>query len=257
MAALLELYVAKDLGGWGRAAVTEMIAIQRAVLGYRKATLDPAKGDRVAVVAELLDAAGDNDMARLLSSPSTAHNSAADTDGLACAITSSAGYGSGMMVSGTGIWLNNSLGEVELNPGGLHRDPPGTRLVSNMAPTVARHHSGPVLAVGSPGADRITTAIASVLYNFIDLGMSLSDAVAHPRLHTEIFDGVWQAACEPGIPVQGTPEIPARRFPDISMYFGGVQAALWDPGAGLFETADPRRGGGVARGGLDHTAHPG
>jgi gamma-glutamyltranspeptidase/glutathione hydrolase len=41
------------------------------------------------------------------------------------------------------------------------------------------------------------------------------------------------------------------------MYFGGVQAALWDPDAGLFETADPRRAGGVARGGFDHTPHEG
>jgi gamma-glutamyltranspeptidase/glutathione hydrolase len=40
-----------------------------------------------------------------------------------------------------------------------------------------------------------------------------------------------------------------RRFPDISMYFGGVQASLWDPLAGLFEVADPRRTGGIARGG--------
>ena len=60
-------------------------------------------------------------------------------------------------------------------------------MISNMAPTVARRRDGAVLSVGSPGASRITTAIAQVLVNFIHLGMSLSDAVAHPRLHVEVL----------------------------------------------------------------------
>jgi gamma-glutamyltranspeptidase/glutathione hydrolase len=257
MAALLMMYVDREIEGWGTEDVRNMIEIQRAVLGYRKAELDPALGERTDEVAALLEAAGAGDMQRLLASPSTTHSSAVDSDGTGCAITVSAGYGSGMMVEGTGIWLNNSLGEIELNPHGLHADPPGTRLVSNMAPTVARQQAGSVLAIGSPGADRITTANASVLHNFITLGMSLRDAVSHPRLHTEIFEGEWQVAYEPGVPTGHVAGIIARRFPDLSMYFGGVQAALWDPTAGLFETADPRRAGGVARGGFDHTPHVG
>ena len=51
----------------------------------------------------------------------------------------------GMIAKGTGIWLNNTLGEQELNPLGLHGTPPGSRLLSNMAPTVARHDDGTVL----------------------------------------------------------------------------------------------------------------
>jgi len=257
MAALLMMYAERGIAGWDAVDVASMIEIQRAVFGYRKAELDPAAGERGDEAAALLEAAGAGDMQRLLGSPSTTHTSAVDSDGAGCAITVSAGYGSGMMVAGTGIWLNNSLGEIELNPHGLHADPPGTRLVSNMAPTVARQSVGSVLAIGSPGADRITTANASVLHNFITLGMSLRDAVSHPRLHSEIFEGNWRAAYEPGLPVHDMPEVTARRFPDLSMYFGGVQAALWDPAAGLFETADPRRAGGVARGGFDHTPHSG
>ena len=84
-----------------------------------------------------------------------------------------------MIVPGTGFWLNNSLGEIELHPEGYHHHPPGARLVSNMAPTVARGANGSVLAIGSPGANRITTAISSVLLNFIHLGMSLSLSLIH------------------------------------------------------------------------------
>ena len=155
------------------------------------------------------------------------------------------------MAPSTGFWLNNSLGEVELHPEGFHAVPTGTRLVSNMAPTVVRSDEGSVLSIGSPGADRITTAISSVLLNFIHLGMSLSDAVAHPRLHAEVFDGESTVAFEPGLDVEPFDDLKVRRFPDLSMYFGGVQAALWDPTAGHFEAADPRRAGGTARGGSE------
>ena len=60
----------------------------------------------------------------MLESGSTAHRSATDSDGRACAVTVSSGYFSGMIAEGTGIWLNNTLGEQELNGRGLHRLPP-------------------------------------------------------------------------------------------------------------------------------------
>ena len=147
------------------------------------------------------------------------------------------------------MWLNNSLGEIELAPGGLATLTPGERMPSNMAPTVARRGDGAVLSVGSPGASRITTSIAQVLLNFMHLGMSLSDSVEHARLHTEIFNGEPTVSYEPGIEVSEVEGFDLRRFPDISMYFGGVQASLWDPLAGFFEKADSRRAGGVAHGG--------
>jgi gamma-glutamyltranspeptidase/glutathione hydrolase len=79
--------------------------------------------------------------------------------------------------------------------------------------------------------------------------MSLSDSIEHPRLHAEVFDGVPTIAYEPGVDVSAVSGFETRRFPDISMYFGGVQAALWDPLAGFFDMADPRRDGAVAHGG--------
>ena len=248
LAAMLLLLDSERFSSWDEGGVVEMAQVQRAVLSYRKGRLEEAP-DRGAAVGELLDLAQLGDYRRLLSSPSTIHVSAVDTDGLACSITMSAGYGSGAMISGTGIYLNNSLGELELHPLGFHGMTPGTRLPSNMAPTVARRGSGTVMAIGSPGADRITTALCQTLANFIHLGMSLHEAVEHPRLHVEMFEGVPTLAYEPGLRVPAVPGLVNRRFPDVSMYFGGVQAVLWDRSAGLFEAADPRRTGGVARGG--------
>lgn len=246
LAAMLHLLGAA-FPGWTPEGVRRFVEVQRAVLGYRRTRLHD-HAEREGAIAELLDLARRGDPAAIVS-PSTIHTSAVDTDGTACAVTVSAGYGSGATVPGTGFWLNNSLGELELVPEGIHGLPPGTRLASNMAPTVARRADGSVLAIGSPGADRITTALATVLVGFLLLDEGLNEAVRHPRAHLEIFDGVPTVAHEPGLAVEPFDGLAARRFPDLSMYFGGVQAALWDPVAGLFGAADPRRSGAVARGG--------
>lgn len=248
MSAMLLLVDSLGFDGWGGEATRHLIEVQDAVLRFRRERLDELH-DRAAEAERLLESAQMGDLRSLLASPSTSHTSAVDSDGLGCSITVSAGYGSGALIPGTGIWLNNSLGEMELHAAGLHGVAPGTRLVSNMAPTVARSDQGAVLAIGSPGADRITTAVSAVLTNFIHLGMSLSAAVEHPRLHTEVFAGAPTVAYESGIDLPELDGYQLRRFPDLSMYFGGVQVALWDPSAGFFEVADPRRSGAVARGG--------
>ena len=151
------------------------------------------------------------------------------------------------MAGDTGLWLNNSLGEIELHPQGLHDLSPGTRLTSNMAPTICRHSDGRVLAIGSPGASRITTAIAQVLFNFVSLGFDLEEAISHPRLHFELFNDAPAIACETGINTEEL-NLTRRQFAGLSMYFGGVQAALYHPSHGLIAAADPRRTGGIAWG---------
>ncbi|MDJ0633195.1 MAG: hypothetical protein QNJ34_08405 [Xenococcaceae cyanobacterium MO_188.B29] len=73
-------------------------------------------------------------------------------------------------------------------------------------------------------------------------------ASAHPRLHFEIFKGMPTVAFEADLAIDTLPNLNSRRFEEISMYFGGVQAALWSPRDGLLAAADPRRAGGVAYG---------
>jgi gamma-glutamyltranspeptidase/glutathione hydrolase len=249
LAAILLFLDDAGFDGWAGDGPRTMAGVQRAVLRHRTEVLD-APGDTANAVAHLLEVAGGGDIGRLASSPSTIHVSAVDNAGLGCAVTTSAGYGSGMMIPGTGMWLNNSLGEVELFPHGMATFAPGDRLSSNMAPTIAHGPSGAVMAVGSPGASRITTSLAQVLINFIRLKMSVREAVEHPRLHVEVFEGQPTIAYEPGIQVEAFDDLRLRRFPDLSMYFGGVGVALFDPATGLFHTADSRRTGATAVGGV-------
>ena len=166
-----------------------------------------------------------------------------DQDGLACAITCSAGYGSGEMPGGTGLWLNNCLGELELNRRGLAAGPPGARLPSNMAPGVARCGDA-ILAFGSPGADRITTALQQFLLFHLLLEQDLEAANAAARLHVEVGRKELSVSTEAGV-VMSDPGFPVRSYPGLNMYFGGVGAARFDGGSRLAASADPRRVGGV------------
>ena len=125
---------------------------------------------------------------------STTHISVLDGDGRACAVTCTNGEGSGVIVPGTGIHLNNMMGEEDLSPLGFFTHPPGRRLPSMMAPTVVARDGEVMLALGSAGSNRIRSAILQVILGVIDRGLSLVDAVEAPRVHWE--DGTVYA--EPG-----------------------------------------------------------
>jgi gamma-glutamyltranspeptidase/glutathione hydrolase len=85
--------------------------------------------------------------------------------------------------------------------------------------------------------------------NHIVCGMTLDDAVSHPRIHAEIFEGIPTLAVEPSIDTSRVKALRVRELPALSMYFGGVQAAMWDGGDNLGGSADPRRTGAVRIGG--------
>jgi gamma-glutamyltranspeptidase/glutathione hydrolase len=246
MAAMLLLMRHVQHDGWSAAAVKRLVDVQHAVIAFRHRVLDRGR-DLDGKVAKLLRIA---DEGRLpVASGSTVHTSAVDAEGRGCAVTMSSGYGAGAVPPGTGIWLNNCLGELELTSGGFEDMQPGARIASNMAPTVARSGDR-VLAAGSPGADRITSAMLQVFVNYMHFGMSLEQAIAHPRAHVELGDEGYRVAYERGLPVEDV-DLPGRMFDDLSMYFGGVGAAEWDPRRGFTVAADPRRTGGTAIVGRD------
>lgn len=249
LAAMLHLLAACDARHFDEDAARWLVHTQNAILNFRADALDGAGEEVTDEVRRLLALAAEGDPSAFLKSPSTIHLSGIDDTGLACAVTVSAGYGSGAIAPGTGIWLNNSLGEADLHPQGLEGIVPGTRLVSNMAPSVARCASGEVLAIGSPGASRITTAIAQCLWHHLGFRKSLEDSVEHPRLHVEPFTDVRHVAYERGLPVPPVDGFELREFDRPHMYFGGVQAASWCPGEGVSAVADSRRSGAVAFGG--------
>ena len=118
-----------------------------------------------------------------------------DADGWACAATCTNGEGSGLVVPGTGMHVNNMMGEQDLSPLGFFTHPPGRRLPSMMAPTVVLRDGEPELVLGSAGSNRIRSALLQVIVNVLDHGLDAAAAVDAPRLHFE--DGL--VYVEPGI----------------------------------------------------------
>jgi gamma-glutamyltranspeptidase/glutathione hydrolase len=173
---------------------------------------------------------------------STTHISVMDGEGRACAVTCTNGAGSGVVVPGTGIHVNNIMGEADLSPLGFHRAPPGRRMPSMMSPTIVMSGGDVHVALGASGSNRIRSALLQTIVGVVDHGLDAGDAVAAPRVHFE--EGVIYA--EPGIPLEELRFDPheIQAFKAQSMFFGGVQAVCRGPQTReLTGGGDPRRGG--------------
>jgi len=169
----------------------------------------------------------------------TTHVSVCDAEGNAASMSTSNGEGSGYIVPGTGIMLNNMMGEDDLHPEGFHSSPPGLRVASMMSPSLLLRGDELRLVLGSGGSKRIRTALLQVLSLFVDCGLPIDEIIAHPRLH---WDGEAVQA-EPGFPSASLDALrmhrPVNEWTRQDVYFGGVHAVVPECGG----AGDSRRGG--------------
>jgi len=171
----------------------------------------------------------------------TTHISIADQDGNVASMTCSNGEGSGYFAPGTGIMLNNMMGEDDLHPAGFHSSPPGIRVTSMMSPSVVLKDDEVKLVLGSGGSKRIRTAMSQVLSQVIDFKRDIEAAVHAPRLH---WDGEL-LQMEPGFSREAvdavTKVVPVNLWEGRNVYFGGVHTVV----PGITGVGDSRRGGTV------------
>jgi gamma-glutamyltranspeptidase/glutathione hydrolase len=176
----------------------------------------------------------------------TTQISVADGEGNLASLTLSNGEGCGYVLPGTGIVMNNMLGEEDINPYGFHRWPRDRRISSMMSPTFLAMTDGTWVATGSSGSNRIRSAILQVLVNRVDYGLPLIAAVAAPRIH---YEGDL-LNLEPPIAAE-TLEALGDAWPRMSLwkapsvFFGGAHSIERAPDGILEGAADPRRGGVV------------
>ena len=168
----------------------------------------------------------------------TTNVSVVDSDGNACAFTTSLGLGSGDFLPGLDLHLNSMLGEVDLVVGDLV---PGERMGSMMAPSLVFDDEGLVLVAGAAGGTRLPTAITLSLSGILDEGLEPQAAVSRPRFHPTV-DTV---NAEAGVDEEALASLErdgrtVRRWPGLHHYFGGV-SIVGRTGA----AADPRRSGAV------------
>ncbi|MGR9073122.1 MAG: gamma-glutamyltransferase [Gammaproteobacteria bacterium] len=176
----------------------------------------------------------------------TTHISIIDGAGNIASLTTSNGEGCGRFAPGTGIMLNNMLGEEDLNPRGFHAWNLNQRMTSMMAPCIAALPDGRQIALGSGGSNRLRTAILQVLLNLIDFGMPLDEAVNAPRLHCEGGLLSVEGGFHPDELKSLLKDYPNHKLWDgKNLFFGGTHSALM--GNGQFAgVGDPRRGGCAA-----------
>lgn len=125
----------------------------------------------------------------------TTHISAADAEGnwVALTATVNTGFGSKVIIPGTGIILNNQMDDFAAQPGvpnhfeliGAEANAvgPGKRPLSSMSPTIVLKDGRPILTVGAAGGPTIITQVVLAISNHLDLGDDLPAALARPRIH--------------------------------------------------------------------------
>jgi len=130
-------------------------------------------------------------------SADTTHFSVIDADGnmVANTYTINANFGSGIVIPGTGVVMNNEMDDFSAAPGapnlyGLvggekNAIAANKRPLSSMTPTFIFKDGEPFMATGSQGGSRIITAVLQVVVNVLDRGMNIADAVDHPRIHQQ------------------------------------------------------------------------
>jgi gamma-glutamyltranspeptidase/glutathione hydrolase len=192
--------------------------------------------------------------------PSTTHLVTADRWGnvVSYTLTIEQTGGSAITVPNRGFLLNNQLTDFNFTPvtAGVP-DPnlpgPGKRPRSSMAPTILIKDGKPMLALGSPGGATIITTVLQTLVNRLDLGMSLPDAIAAPRLsqrnaaNTEAEPAFLNSPDKAGLERLGHHFVPAPPTFTPAPEIGAVEALEFLRDGRIQVAAEPaRRGGGAA-----------
>ncbi|HMM42230.1 MAG TPA: gamma-glutamyltransferase [Thermomicrobiales bacterium] len=179
--------------------------------------------------------------------PGTTHLTVADAAGNVVAVTHTLGHGSGVITPGLGFQYNGG-GGFDLRPGRPNSAAPGKVRLSGMCPTIVLRDGAPAFALGSPGSNAIVNAVAQVIINTVDFGMSPVEAVSAPRAHGEGED----ALLETRIP-QATARALAERGHAVTYrpfaydtLQGRIQLVARTPDGDWAGASDPRRQGGYA-----------
>ena len=184
-------------------------------------------------------------------SPDTTHFSVMDVYGNAVAntYTLNFSYGSGKMIPGTGMLINNEMDDFSSKPGtpngyGLLGSEANAiegnkRPLSSMTPTIIFKDDDPFMVFGSPGGSRIITTVLQVALNVMDHDMNIAQAVHSPRIHHQWLPEVLMIEKGFGVDTENILKKKGYRlYPSSTM--GSIQAIMKE-GNYFYGSADPRR----------------
>lgn len=187
-------------------------------------------------------------------SPQTTHFSVADKEGNAVSTTYTLGadFGSGVMIEGTGILLNNQINNFSHSrtaaafargasapPNALQ---PGKRMLSTMVPTIVLKDGRLWLITGTPGAGSIINTVTQIIVNTVDFGMNIADATHRQRINAEKEFLLVEPRFSPDIAA----DLAAKGHELGSNETIGSVQSIMIVGNEFHGASDPRRPGGAA-----------
>jgi len=182
-----------------------------------------------------------------MESNSTSHLSVIDEQGNIVALTQSINhwFGSGIVVPGTGILLNDHIKDFDSRKNVPNSVAPHKRPVSSTAPTIILKNGQPFMTVGTPGGSRIISAMAQIIINVIDFQMSMDEAIEAPRVHclkkVLHVEGRINSDVVEKLKSMGHTVVVHTAYDN---YFGGAQGIMINPDTKkLLGGADSRRDG--------------
>jgi gamma-glutamyltranspeptidase/glutathione hydrolase len=185
----------------------------------------------------------------------TTHFSTADAEGnwVACTATVNTGFGSKVVIPGTGVVMNDEMDDFSTQPGvanyfGLvgaeaNAVAPGKRPLSSMSPTIVLKDGKPILALGAAGGPTIISQVLMELVNMLDLGMTPEAAIAQPRIHHQwspdelVVERALPKAVRDGLEERGH-KVVVKPSIGVTQIVGRTA-----DGKKFIGTADPRAGG--------------
>ena len=194
-------------------------------------------------------------------SDETTHYSVVDDEGnmVGNTYTLMFSFGSGVVIEGTGILMNNTMGNFTLRSDipdafGLMGSEdnlirPNRRPVSSMSPVLVSRNGQPIMMTGSPGGSKIISANMQMVLNVVEFGMNIADAAVAPRIHHQWKPDVLEI--ESGISPDTVSRLIDRgqniNFSQRSAGMGSLQTVMWSDGV-FYGYSDPRRPGAGAVG---------
>jgi gamma-glutamyltranspeptidase/glutathione hydrolase len=185
----------------------------------------------------------------------TTHFCVADNEGnwVACTATINTGFGSKVVIPGTGVVMNNQMDDFSTQPGvpnffGLvggeaNSIAPGKRPLSSMTPTIVLANGKPIIALGAAGGPKIISTVFQQLIGMLDLEKSPQDAMAEPRIHHQWAPDELYVEKALSLELCKTLADRGHALTKLSAHSTAQMIAKSPGGDGFVGAADPRSGG--------------
>ena len=190
-------------------------------------------------------------------SAETTHISVLDKEGNAAAVTTTLNglYGSKVVVSGAGFFLNNEMDDFSVKPGvpnmfgavggEANSIQPNKRMLSSMTPTIVLKNGRPFIIVGTPGGTTIPTSVYQSVVNVIDFKLNANVAVNAPKFHHQWLPET--VVFEKNFPEETIENLKKLGYPTETWnQIGRTEMILIDDNANTHAVADGRGDDSVA-----------